>query len=219
MRLDFQPRGSSPAPWPLAACSVCGFIQYTSKLTDAEKVALLDTVRTEEYQKLTLARPTYYRLAKLFEALGKDGAEIGDAYLRASWQEERQGSERSEQMRECLEASLRHYSAYLEKGGQPEEQTSPPEDGCVNALQVAQLLKAELMRRLGRFDEAAAYLGLLQRLPVNQEGLARQIIDFQLVLCQYRDPGPYDLCHYEWYKENKGTIRVKRHWREPSETP
>lgn len=206
MRLDFQPRGSSRAPWPLAACPACGFIQYTSKLTDEEKVVLLATVRTEEYQRLTQTRPTYYRLANLFEALGKDGASIGDAYLKASWQEERKDGERMVQMRECLEASLKHYSVYLEQGSQPEEQTAPPEKGCVNALQTAQLLKAELMRRLGRFDEAAAYLGLLKRLPESQEGLAREIIDFQLLLCAHRDSGPNELCQRQWYEQTKGAI-------------
>ena len=202
MRLDFQPLGSSPAPWPLAACPQCGFIQFTSDLPEADAAKLRDYVRSSEYKALIETRPTYYRLAKIFEALGKDDLELGHAYLKASWQEERGRETKDKEIRECLEASLKHFRVYLDNGPNDPKETFAEGDGCLSAHQVAQLLKAELLRRFRRFDEARAYLGLLEKLPESQREPAADIIKFQKMLCGYKDSGPHYVQELEIYEQN-----------------
>ena len=125
MRLDFQPMGSSAAPWPLGACPACGFIQYTHELTAEEKAILDKVVRSEEYKKLIETRPSYYRLAKLFEALGKDGCEIGDAYLKASWQEERSKGLIDMYIRDCLEDCFLYFTVYLDEQAKQTDDAPP----------------------------------------------------------------------------------------------
>lgn len=203
MRLDFQPIASSPAPWPLAACPQCGFIQFTHQLTDEEKSILEAFVRSAEYKALIETRPTYYRLAKLYEALGKDDLEIGHAYLRASWQEERQGNARAAEMRDNLESSLMHIQAYLAQGPNTPAETDPTRKGCLSAYQVAQLLKGELFRRLGQYDSAISYFTLLHEDPECQRDEVSNIIQFQLLLCRQEDSNPWDVGRHDWYRKNK----------------
>lgn len=202
MRLDFMPLGSSRAPWPLAACPQCGFIQFTSELPEEDAAKLRDYVRSPEYKALMESRPSYYRLAKIFEVLGKDDLELGHAYLKASWQEERARDAPDGKTRECLEASLKHFRAYLANGPYDAKETLAAGDGCLSAYQVAQLLKAELMRRFRRFDEARAYLGLLEKLPESRRNPAAGIIKFQKLLCGIKDSGHHYVQELEIYERS-----------------
>ena len=206
IRLDFQPMGSSRAPWPLATCPACGFIQYTHELTTEEKEILTSVVHGEDYKALTQTRPSYFRLAKLYEALGKSDYKVGDAYLKASWQEERGNPPRGEHVRECLAASLKHFAAYLAQGPHDASETLSEGAGCFSTYQMAQLLKAELLRRLRRFDVAMAYLGLLEKLPECQGEPVAEIIRFQKRLCGAKDSRPQYLQMREWY-ENSLKVR------------
>lgn len=163
IRLDFKPAGmSSPA---LAVCPKCGYVQHAKYLTKAESTKLRGYIQSPEYKAMSNNHPSYYRLAKIYEVLGKNDLELGFAYLRASWQEEQGGGKRDDEMRECLAYSLKHICAYLENGPYDVKGASFVGCGGLNNYKIAQLLKAELLRRLERFEDAEAYLKLLNRLP------------------------------------------------------
>lgn len=141
-RLDLRPVGAIASPWPVAVCTKCGFVlfkegdkDYTSK----ELETLRGLVNADEYKKLPADTPSYERLARLLEGLKRPPNEIAHAYLKASWQVEGQ----DERNRALLEKSRKWLETYLEKAPKTDEARVP-----------AEILRGELLRRVGKFDEA-----------------------------------------------------------------
>ena len=59
--------------------------------------------------------------------------------------------------------------------------------------QTAQILKGELLRRLGRFNEAKAHLTMLQSMEQFQDNFLADIVRYELELCDKRDSRPHEV--------------------------
>ena len=58
-------------------------------------------------------------------------------------------------------------------------------------FQTAQLLKAELLRRLSRFEDAEKYLKGLQKSGAFKDAFLKDIIKYQISLCEQKDAKPH----------------------------
>lgn len=169
--LDFRPLGAVVTPSPLPVCGECGFVVHGSSAGPRELAAWRDITASPKYKALS-ARSSYYRLAFLYKNTGvHDEADIGQAYLKASWQEEND----TVKLKEDLGLAFYHLNAYMSKIPQ-----SSPE------WPVGQYLLAELLRRLSSFNEAKRILRDLsgRQLP----GALNEFVKFQLTLCGRKDP-------------------------------
>lgn len=173
-RLDFRPVGMIIAPESLPDCPKCGFIIFKSSATARELAEYRVITATDEYRK-RLDRSSYFRLALLYEKLGRSGWDVGGTYIEASWQEE----EQPEKLREDLELGLKHFDSYLpevKKGGAEWLST--------------QLLRAEVLRRLSRFDEAKKTLRSMRGYNFPKGSLAARMLKCEVLLCRLKDPAP-----------------------------
>jgi hypothetical protein len=145
MRLDLRPVGAIASPIPLAVCPRCGFVLDKDRLeryTDDEIKARRAVVESDAYKRLKPDDPSYLRLAFLYEGLKRPPNEIAHAYLRASWQTERNGVRN----RGMLAAALAWLDQALAAATEHDK-----------AWQTQKFLRGELLRRLGRFEDATRH--------------------------------------------------------------
>jgi len=175
MRLDLKPLGVVSWPWLLPDCPKCGFVVYKLPLSAAEQAKCRQIVASEEY-KAGLRHSSYYRVGLLFNQLGKGDYSVATSFLKASWQEESY----PDKMKEDQELGLKYFTACAQSCGADEKE---------NSL----LLMGELLRRLGRFDEARAHLVKLQALKGFQKNFFADIVEYQLRQCARKDSSPHEL--------------------------
>lgn len=175
-RLDFKPLGAVLAPGPRPVCEECGFVVFASSAGPRELAAWRAVAGSAGYAALR-GRSAYRRLAFIHAELRSlDDADIAQTYLKASWEEEGD----REKMLEDLSLALQHLDAYaagLEKGSRE--------------WPMANYLRAELLRRLSRFDEALKTLSHVRggELPK----YFREFVDYQRILCRRKDPAPHGI--------------------------
>lgn len=173
-RLDGKPLGPIAAPWDLVQCPKCKCI-LTEKAYDQPTLAKLKVlVVSPAYRDAAARGPSYYCLALIRQRLGFESLLIGDAYLKASWQVERDRG----RCDEFLKQALKHYSAGLSALDQKSRHWASVVRLC-----------GELERRLGRFQAAAVRLQNLRTAPSSQPDLP--LIDRQLSLVARRDSAPH----------------------------
>jgi len=115
------------------------FKDYNQKYTAEELALLRGLVAAADYKHLPADTPSYERLARLYEGLERPAFEIGQAYLKASWQVEDQ----AERNRVLLEKSRKWFEKYLANAPNTDKSRLP-----------AQFLRGELLRRVEKFQEA-----------------------------------------------------------------
>ncbi len=177
MRLDLKPLGDAPAPWLLPDCPVCGFVVYSISMTKAELAKSKTIVFSEEYIK-NQKRSSYFRLGLLYDKLGKPPFMVANAFLRASWQEEKEPA----RLKEDLELTLKFFSA-----------CAKDEKSVVEERENSQLLMGELLRRLGKFEEASAHMKGLQKIKGFQNNFFGDVVAYQLNLCAQKDASVYEM--------------------------
>lgn len=179
MRLDLKPAGPGAAPASLHKCPNCHFIVYSKDLKNGDRQKLLKLINSREYRHISVDNPTYYLLAKIYEATGKDDLEIAHAYLRASWQVEHD----PQKCAKYLEASHAKFGAFLSSN---RDKSTP--------YIMAELVSGEIERRLGRFGQALSRFSRLQKQPEfsGAEHLSA-IINYQLELIAAKDREPHDI--------------------------
>lgn len=182
MRLDLKPVGPTPAPWRVPVCTDCSFVIYDKDIPAEELERCRTIIATEDYAGHS-ERASYFLMGLIFEGLGKESNIIGHTFLKASWQEESE----VEHLKEDLERSLKHFEIYL---GRKE---SEDEEGYVTA----QLLKGELLRRLGRFEQCIEYLTELRNSNAIEDDFLQQLIRYQIDLCKQKDLQPHELSEME----------------------
>ena len=195
MRLDLKPVGDVAWPWLLPDCPKCGFVVYRLPVPAAELARCRVITASEEYKKAR-ARSSYYRVGLLYLRLGLPVYSVANSFLKASWQEESDPA----RLKEDLELSLKYFTDCAATCAAEEKENS-------------QLLAGELLRRLGRFDEARAHLAKLQGLKGFQKNFFADIVEFQLVRCAKLDPAPYELEDVRDFKRTlleKLKLRVKK---------
>jgi len=187
MRLDLKPSGMIHAPEHLPVCPKCGFIMYSDKIDAKELKEGGKIIQSPEYRTLK-DRSDWRRLAFLYEKLGKPEADIGYAYLKASWEEESEFKyerKSKEYYREDLEKSLAHFT-HLKAPQQNDK-----------SWQTMQMLTGELMRLLGRFEDAAKHFENMAKMKEFQGNFYEKVIKFELGLCQRKDASHYTMNEVE----------------------
>lgn len=173
-RLDLRPVGMIISPSPLPVCGECGFVVFAGSAAPRELAAWRAVAASPEYLALA-GRGTYYRAAFLYQKLGRDRSDIAEAYLKASWEEERE----PEKEKEDLGLALSNFDAYLPEAVEGSD-----------AWVMLQYLRAELLRRLSRFPEAERVLASLRgREAAKMAGLA-DFIRYERKLCGRKDASP-----------------------------
>src|SRR5262249_13405404 len=117
----------------------------------------------------------YYRLARMFERLKRPHAEVAFAYLKASWQVEDDKKRSRQYLSSCLEA----YEKFLKTKPKQSERT-----------QTAQFLKGELLRQLGKFDDASKHFQEIQKLAEFKKAPFPKLIELELKLIGKKDDKP-----------------------------
>lgn len=177
MRLDLKPVGDCPAPWRLPDCPKCGFVIYGIKLPKGEVAAAKRTVASAGYAKAR-ERSSYHRLAMLYAGQAWPDFAVANAYLKASWQEESDPAK----FKEDLELALKYFIA---AAASPKSMLEEKEN--------SRLLTGELLRRLGRFDEALAHLRSLRGTKGFTGNIFGDIVEYQITLSLKKDAGVYEM--------------------------
>ena len=148
-RLDLRPVPfwGIVSPRRVAVCPKCGFVEFRedAKYTKDELKALREFVLSDDYKELAKKESSYFRLAKMFERLKKPHSQIAYGYLQATWQVEHEKGERPQTY---LQACLDSYGKVISDKKAPAEQR-----------QMARFLKGEMLRRLGKFEDAKTFRG------------------------------------------------------------
>jgi hypothetical protein len=131
-------------PSPIAACAD-GFLFYKYDFTPAELERLKPLVSSGEFYALS-GQSTHYRAAWLIEKMGGKPAEVVDQLLAASWE-----AKAPEDYARAATALLDRLPAAIAAEADP-----PKKEALL-------LLHGELLRRIGKFDEAQAYFEALEK--------------------------------------------------------
>lgn len=180
-QLDLKPIGPTPAPWRLAVCPTDHFVMFQDSFSPAELATLRPLITSPAYQALAKDHTEYFLLGKIFEHLGKPRFVIALAYVKASWQVDRDPVRYAEYAGEAL----RHYEAGLAKPETADDKASEAERQSLRLN--AELIAGELERRLGKFDAARARFTRLESSPQPKEEIHRAIIAQQLRLAAAHD--------------------------------
>ncbi len=149
-RFDFKRVGAMAEPPILPECPSNGFVMFASHIPDAELKKLTDWIESPAYQQQLRLHSTYYRVAHMMEFLGRGPDLVGWHLLQASWQVERSDPET---YTAYCQAAIAAFDRYLAAD-------TPGEVGL--GRPTAQLLAAELSRRIGNFDDARRRLEALR---------------------------------------------------------
>jgi tetratricopeptide (TPR) repeat protein len=174
-RLDLKPVGDVNGPWLLPECPKCGFVIFKAGLTKAELARCKAAVALDDYKK-AIKRSSYYRAGLLYEQLEKPPFSVAMNFLKASWQEEPDPVF----LKEDQELALRYFSDAVKAAKAQNED-----------LQNAQLMRGELMRRLGKFGPAKEHFRALLGQPGFKKNFLGDIAAFQVKLCEKEDAQPH----------------------------
>ncbi len=151
--LDFTKVSYLPFPIPVPVCPDNGFVDFQKEYTPEELKDLKATLESEEYKALIGKHTSWYLLARLIEMSEFDGFDQW-------WLDNRAAAEAST-------CQLDTYNSYAEIALKSSDaalnQTSPDEKD----FWAIKLNSINLLRRLGRFEEATDRLIQLQETPEN----------------------------------------------------
>jgi hypothetical protein len=153
MRLDFKPTGALFAPYPYPVCPDNGFVMYQNTFSERELAAIRPIVLSDEYRRLRAENTDYFMIAYVKQRLGADQYDLGNTYLRASWEAENSGSERIDEYRKLAREAFDNFLSG--------KRTRTDE------WWTATVLAAEMDRLLGNFDAVELRIS---RLPIAEMG-------------------------------------------------
>jgi hypothetical protein len=164
--LDLMAVGPIRSPWPIAVCPTNGFVFIRSDYAAADFERLKPIVMSAEYQALKGETP-YYRAAWITERDGGDHAKVSWLLVQATW--EAGQSELREAFGKRPAGSADTSFKEFMKRGTPGERyrryateilARLPADiaSASENASTYKIMTGELLRRLGRFDEAEAFL-------------------------------------------------------------
>jgi len=181
-RLDLRPVGHLTSPPRIAVCPKCGFVDFRDgeMYPKDELKELRDFVLSDDYKKLVKTDTPYFRLAKIDERLKKPQQEIAYRYLQASWQVEEE--KEKDRPKAYLLAALDAYSKVIADEAAPAAQR-----------QIAGCLKGELLRRLGRFDDARKHFEEFRKLEASKNEPYPRLIELELDLIGKKDAEPHKI--------------------------
>lgn len=165
MMTDMRPVGQIAAPSALPQCPKNKFVMFKDKFSPAELAKFTRVVNSAEYQQIAAQSPSYFAWGRMMELAGEnqDAQQMMNIFLKASWQSESQES----------------FSKTLEYADKVLANKTISSKDAINA----QFLRGEMLRKLGRFDEAKRVFTALQKNPaVKQDKLFSQLATLQLGL-------------------------------------
>lgn len=175
-QLDWMPVGAVESPWPLASCPTNGFVFVKAKYEDDELERLRPLILSPEYQALKNETP-YYRAAWIMEHTGASHPQVSSLLLQATWEAER--TELGERSRanspgETAKGNADFVRRLMAEGTTGERYRRYATEllarlvvdvadttRSAEARIADRLLISEILRRLGRFDEADRHLAAL----------------------------------------------------------
>jgi hypothetical protein len=162
--LDLMPYGAIRSPWPIAVCPTNGFVFYKDKFEPADLVRLKPIVMSAEYQALKDETP-YYRAAWITQRDGASNSSVGVFLLRATWEAAQAELQQLYKARPANSPDI-GFKEFMAQGNTSERYRRYATE-LLAKLDVdiatkpdsvtAKILKGELLRRVGRFDEAEAH--------------------------------------------------------------
>jgi tetratricopeptide (TPR) repeat protein len=182
-RLDLKPLGPIAAPWRKAVCPLCNFVLYSDKIPLDDLTKCKKIVQEKSY-KDNANRSSYFLLGLLYEGLKKDPLTLSHTFLKASWQE----SSDEKKLQDDLIRSLNYFDVFL---NEPRKPVPPDADDDEDPYETAQLVKGEILRRLGRFADAKTYFSGLLKLKPYQGTFLGNTATFEISLCDKKDSGPH----------------------------
>jgi hypothetical protein len=173
--LDYRPIGAIVTPWPLAVCPTNGFVFYKTKFEDGELETLRPFVLSNEYQSLKDETP-YFRASWLMEHAGLPHIEVTRELLQATWETYKP-----------RDRYIRYAKAVLNRLPNDIEAASGAEKTTLR------ILRGELLRRIGNFDEAAeSFRGLIDEL--DPGGVEANIVKYEIELSGHGDYKVHPSC-------------------------
>ncbi|QIO33097.1 hypothetical protein [Bradyrhizobium sp. 1(2017)] len=175
-QLDGMPVGAIESPWPLASCPTNGFVFVKAKYEDDELERLRPLILSAEFQAIRSEAP-YYRASWIMERTGASHAEVSNLLLQATWEAGR--TELGERIRantpgisaKDARDLVRHLMAEGTTGERYTRYASEllarlaadvvDTTRSAEARVADRLLAGEMLRRLGRFDEADSHFAAL----------------------------------------------------------
>jgi hypothetical protein len=175
-QLDWMPVGAIESPWPLAVCPTNGFVFLKANYEDDELEQLRPLILSAEYQSIKSETP-YYRAAWIMERTGASHQDVSGFLLQATWEVGRaelvergrasaaggSAQDTADFVRRIMaEGTIseryRRYATELlaRLAVDVADQARSAEERTANRL-----LIGEMLRRLGRFDEADSHFAAL----------------------------------------------------------
>lgn len=172
VHLDLKPFGPTAAPWPLPVCPGNGFVMYREDFDKAQLDKLAAFIATPAYREAVREDTPYFRAVLLMREVGETPDVIAFNLLKASWETDAQPARYARYAAATLDALRASQAA-----------------GAGNAEQrlTFDVLIGELLRRLGRFEEADAHFAALQAAPTALPKTLARVVRQQRALIAARD--------------------------------
>jgi hypothetical protein len=180
MRLDLKPVGAIASPPPIHECPKDGYVWHSDDLTESELDSVRRWIRSEPYRQLRSESP-HFRLARIYQAAGRDSLTIARALLQASWEVESTPERHERYLAESLSHLVRHLDERTTGAAETEGRASH------------EILAAELERRLGEFDAAEERLERLRREDRVTTPREKEIVEYEMDLVARGDSEPHCL--------------------------
>lgn len=171
--LDLRPVGPIESPWPIPDCPTNGFVFVKEEYSAEELEKLRALILSPEYRAI-YKETSYYRAAWVLDRTGASKLEVSWMLLQATWQVS-QSYVRYTGYATTLLAKLQEAVGGIDDKKQQVE---------------TKLLIGEILRRLGRLDDAARHFRNI-RSDVDAASDEARIIAFQLHLIALRDISPH----------------------------
>jgi hypothetical protein len=178
LRLDLRQLGDVQDPPTLPQCPKCRFVMFSDNLKKPVVEKLKPFVQGQDYQILSAKSPPYFCLAQIQELLKASPRFVAQSYLRAAWQVEDN---------EAL--AHRYLAAAEEKFAMALRIMERSDKAYVDIA----LLRGEVLRRLGKWDQAAKHFRDLSGRPEFQDTKRKLIISQQMNLLARKDNQPQQL--------------------------
>jgi hypothetical protein len=163
--LDLMSVGPIRSPWPIAVCPTNGFVFIKNKYEDADFERLKPIVLSAAYQATRDETP-YYRAAWITEHDGGPHAKVSWLLLQASWEAGQRELHERYQKRPPNSPDIA-FKEFMKEGTPGERYRRyatellarlPADIAAAEKPETWKILTGELLRRLGRFEEAEAFL-------------------------------------------------------------
>ena len=181
MRLDLKPLGDLVKPDPMLTCPSpdCQFVIFSDHISPALKESLRAYVKSDDYHNELFGNTSYYLLGKICEYRKMPAENLSWIYLKASWQ---------------VEDDTARYHKYLSLSQKFCRQSRSDAKDNTNKEYAELCIKdCEMLRLLGRFDEAAEVLALMKKNYLLDLGNHKEAIELENKLIGEKDCQPQEM--------------------------